>query len=650
MWFREGVESLKPILKQTGLWALAGLMGGVAVGAIAFRSAEPPPSETGAKASSPGRVSKPDAGPTASRRPPATEGPKLARSPADPDPHEEASKRAEAPAPEPEELEPFVEKGMSKALEAAVAGDKWFKRTRLKLHRAIGTGALFSAGVPTAAGKAILARLEALPDHGLDASGYDAGDLKGALASADPATAEAQLGKVLLRLIMEFRFIKRAGPFKLVSEKKLAKDGAAQRRMVKRAIVFVEAALEGSEPFVHLDPPHPSYAALVEAHRRYRGYAQAGGCRPLPTSWKLRPGAKGGPVKQLQTRMACEGYYEGPTDGHYGDTLLAAVSEYQRAHELPDKGLVFTKTIKSMNVPMKRRANQLKLALQRARESRVGELGDYYLYVNVPSFEVRAIDKGQVVRRNRVIVGTNRLDDNKLNLTQGHLNRTKLFKSSLYEVIINPSWILPERVAKGELRGKVAEDPDYLKKMNIHERVLPNGRKVLIQGKGKGNVLGKVKFLLRKSNAIFLHDTDKPWLFREKRRDFSHGCIRVDGAVAFGRWLLERDGYDKQDIERGFKLKTTQRGMKLDHPVPLLTEYMTVDVGEDGKPMFLTDIYGYDKAFAQKQLPPLVKVRWGHIRLRPHWVPRVPAEVVKGWRAAGKPAPRKYDAAKHGGG
>ena len=57
-----------------------------------------------------------------------------------------------------------------------------------------------------------------------------------------------------------------------------------------------------------------------------------------------------------------------------------------------------------------------------------------------------------------------------------------------------------------------------------------------------------------------------------------------------------------------------------------------------------------DKAFAQQQLPPLVKVRWGHIRLRPHWVPRVPAEVVKGWRAAGKPAPRKYDAAKHGGG
>jgi hypothetical protein len=90
--------------------------------------------------------------------------------------------------------------------------------------------------------------------------------------------------------------------------------------------------------------------------------------------------------------------------------------------------------------------------------------------------------------------------------------------------------------------------------------------------------------------------------------------------------------------------------MKLKQPVPLITEYITVDISAEGLPVFLSDIYGYDKAYADGDLPPREYILWGQPRLRPRWVPRVPKEIVKRWRAEGKPAPRNYDPAKHGGG
>ena len=167
-----------------------------------------------------------------------------------------------------------------------------------------------------------------------------------------------------------------------------------------------------------------------------------------------------------------------------------------------------------MNVSLSQRAKQIALVLQRLRESRAETLGETYIRVNIPSFELKVIRKNKVIRAHDVIVGTNRLDDNKLKLVQGHLNRTRLFTTELYEVVVNPDWILPERVEKGEVRTKLAEDPNYLKKNNIRRITLPSGKSAMVQGRGELNVLGKVKFHLRESNAIFLHDTNDRSLFR----------------------------------------------------------------------------------------------------------------------------------------
>ncbi len=633
----------------------AGLFLGLTIGAIVFRDAntakreDPTPVET---ATAPVKAADPVA-PAKSPQDNATAGPANEKTPSAP-----PTKPGEAEEEE-ETLELPPAKGMSEDLSLAVADDEWFLDVRNTIHKTLGTGALFRNGAPTEVGQWIVNRVSALDDHAVPVGPYEALGVQSALRAAEDtknerviARAEAVLGRALVRLVLDWRFIKKTGPHKngLLSEKTLRnpKNKKYRQRIIKVALAVAGAGSE-AEAMAHLDPPHPNYQPMLKALSKYRQMANSDLCVRIDPSLKIRPGAKGGYVTRLQKRMKCEGLYDGPISGTYDEELKAAVQIYQRTHELDDDGLVFKSSIQSMNVPLNRRVEQIELTLQRLRESRVREMDDFYIAVNIPSFELEAVHNGEIVRRHKVIVGTNRLDDDKLKLRQGHLNRTQLFTTNLYEVIVNPAWILPERISKGELEGKIAEDPDYMAKNNIKEKTLPNGRKVLIQGFGKTNVLGKVKFLLEKSNAIFLHDTDKRDMFRHTKRDFSHGCMRVHRAIEFAKWLLHRDGYTEKEIGRAFKLTKRQRGMPLKTKVTLMTEYMTVDLDADGRPMFLTDVYGYDKAVSQNKLPVKAYTRWGAPRLRPHWVPLVPQETVNAWRRAGKPAPRNYDPSKHGG-
>ena len=531
---------------------------------------------------------------------------------------------------------------MTTILRDAVAADRWLRELRLDIHRQLGANALVTPKGLSQAGKAILQRVRELEDHAVDPTPYNVASLEDRATRYDTedarASLEAHLGRALTRLVLQWRILRTAGPYKLVSEAKAGKDKKLRSRLVKVAAEFGQAT-SVAEALAVLDPPHPFYNGLIDAYVRYRKLAESGGCKKLPDR-RLSRFSKGKHVRNLEIRMACEGYFDGVPDGIYDEDLIEAVKTYQRHHELDQDGAIGSESVRSLNVSMKRRAAQLRLAVHRVRESRVRKMQDYYLVVNIPAYELRAVEDGKIIRRNKVIVGTNRLDDDKVALIQGHLNRTKLFTSRLYQVVINPSWILPERIAKGELKSSLANDPDYLQKAGIKEKTLGNGTKVFVQAGGAGNVLGKVKFLLEKSNAIYLHDTDKKHMFNHHRRDFSHGCMRVHRAVDFAKWLLEKDGWNMKEVKRSLGAEYAQRGMDLRNPPSFMTEYITVDISAEGQPRFLTDVYKYDKAYADGDLPPKSRTRWGASRLRPHWVPRVPGTLVKEWKAKGKAAPR----------
>ncbi len=461
--------------------------------------------------------------------------------------------------------------------------------------------------------------------------------------SAADIPMDVALAGTLYSHVLDMKYIKRVGPHKTRSKRSSLDTARERNRVVNSAVRVMQDGNLSS-----LEPTHPHYRQMVEVSKRYTALAAGGGCKALPTTWRIKPGMHGDKVKKVQKRLNCEGYYDGPIDGKLEGEALVAVKEYQRTHNLSAEGYVYKETLTSMNVPIAQRRDQLRISLQRLRESELSTMGDEFIRVNIPSFRVSHWKDNKVIRSEKVVVGTNRLDDDKRKLIQGHLNRTKLFKTNLYEIVTNPAWILPPRVQYGELVGAIEKDPKYLDKMNIKQVKLPDGSTVFRQGVGAGNVLGKVKFLLENSNAIYLHDTNKPLLFRKNRRDFSHGCVRVENAKDFATWLLERDGFTTEEIERALNARKVQRGFKLRKPIPLITEYVTVDIDDEGWPIFYGDIYGYDVAYKLQKLPVTETIRWGDAYLRPHWVPKVSKATVAGWKKKGLAAPRKYDPKVHG--
>jgi murein L,D-transpeptidase YcbB/YkuD len=93
-----------------------------------------------------------------------------------------------------------------------------------------------------------------------------------------------------------------------------------------------------------------------------------------------------------------------------------------------------------------------------------------------------------------------------------------------------------------------------------------------------------------------MHGTPAQQLFSRSRRDFSHGCIRVEDPVALAAWLLRDDPqWTREHIIDAMNGDETIQ-VNLKNPVPVLILYSTAVVQEDGEVQFFQDIYGYDAA------------------------------------------------------
>src|SRR5256884_6293310 len=58
------------------------------------------------------------------------------------------------------------------------------------------------------------------------------------------------------------------------------------------------------------------------------------------------------------------------------------------------------------------------------------------------------------------------------------------------------------------------------------------------QKPGPKNSLGLVKFVFPNEYDVYMHDTPATELFSKSRRDFSHGCIRLEKPAELAAWVL----------------------------------------------------------------------------------------------------------------
>ncbi|MEG3127902.1 L,D-transpeptidase [Pantoea cypripedii] len=286
------------------------------------------------------------------------------------------------------------------------------------------------------------------------------------------------------------------------------------------------------------------------------------------------------------------------TNNVYDAALVDGVKRFQHWQGLADDGAIGPRTREWLNVSPQMRAALLALNIQRLRL--LPDDMHNGIMVNIPNYSLTYYNNGATILSSRVIVG--RPD-----------RKTPLMRSALNNVVLNPPWNVPTSLVRQDIVPKVKQDPSYLYK---HGFILLSGwsedaevidpsmidwRMVsaasfpyrIRQSPGAMNSLGRYKFNMPSSDAIYLHDTPNHNLFQRDIRALSSGCVRVNKASELADLLLQDAGWNDSRISDTLKEGNT-RYVPIRHRIPVNLYYLTAWVADDGQPQYRTDIYNYD--------------------------------------------------------
>jgi murein L,D-transpeptidase YcbB/YkuD len=360
-------------------------------------------------------------------------------------------------------------------------------------------------------------------------------------------------------------------------------------------------------------PQFPVYERLIGALARYHRLASLGEPPAVPaipgTVKKIQAGRPWAGATPLAARLRAFGDLATdaplpPAEGGvpvYGGALVDAVKRFQERHALEPDGVVGAETIRTLNVPLARRVRQLELALERERwlpEMR----REPYLFVNVPLFRLWAFDPDapdEPLRMN-VVVGK----------SAGH--STPIFIDQMEYVIFRPYWNPPPSIIRSEIVPKARRDPGYLDRQNMeivasgsptaaplpatpeHLDLVLKGKLTIRQKPGPKNSLGLAKFIFPNAENVYMHGTPAQELFSRARRDFSHGCIRLEAPSRLAEWVLRHDPQWNRDRIVTAMNGTTPTQVNLKEKLPVILFYDTAYVDSRGVVHFADDYYGHD--------------------------------------------------------
>ncbi len=205
----------------------------------------------------------------------------------------------------------------------------------------------------------------------------------------------------------------------------------------------------------------------------------------------------------------------------------------------PD-GAVGQRTKEWLNVSFQEKARLIALAMKAVRQSPSRQYSRF-IRINIPQFLLEYYKDGQLQEAHKIVVGKASGKKVKFRGRMVGENQTPTLTSAIEQMILNPRWYVSDRI-RLELDAEAKSDPDWFTKhgyvsMTSH---YPWGAPRLFQSPGPKNALGRVKFEFPNPYAVYLHDTPLKHLFARSRRDFSHGCIRVDKALELAETLLKR--------------------------------------------------------------------------------------------------------------
>ena len=486
-------------------------------------------------------------------------------------------------------------------------------RTELKEFYAAlgGTLGWIQESRPTSQAQALIALLESAETEGLRPEDYGGAHWEARLSSLDQSkpAAEADLVRFDVDLtISAMRYISdlhigRINPRLYHFGLDIARKEFDLSEFLRREIID---ARDVPSVMATVEPPFPPYRETRAALNRYQQFAREDDGEQLPVPAKaIKRGDSYAGVPRLNRLLHLLGDLPAEEQGAisgaiYDGELMTAVKHFQRRHGLDPTGLVDAATVKQLNVPLSRRVEQLKLTLERWRWL-PHQFSRPPIVIDIPAFRLYAASEDyQVDLSMKVVVG------------RAYQHKTPVFDSQLKSVIFRPYWNVPLSIQQKELVPQIKKNSSYLRK-NSYEIVdsrgnvvsdddvsdellqkLRSGKLAVRQRPGPENALGLIKFEFPNQYDVYMHDTPAKHLFARSRRDFSHGCIRVEDAVALAAWVLkDNPEWAPENIRAAMNGEETLR-VAVKHPIPVLILYGTAVVLEDGVVRFYEDIYGYD--------------------------------------------------------
>ena len=289
----------------------------------------------------------------------------------------------------------------------------------------------------------------------------------------------------------------------------------------------------------------------------------------------------------------------------YNGALVEAVKHFQRRHGLGDDGRLGAATVKQLNVPLSQRVRQLQLTLERWRWLPT-DFSAPPIIVNIPDFRLRALDENNnVTMEMRVVVG------------KALRNQTPVFSRDMNHVVLRPYWNVPPSILRGEIIPAIKRDRNYIANKNyevttlngtvvtsgeITDDVLAQlqaGKLAVRQKPGTRNALGLVKLMFPNEHNVYLHSTPASQFFSRSRRDFSHGCIRVEKPAELAAWTLRNNqGWTLDRVQQGMQQGNDNVAINLTRKVPVFILYGTALAYENNEVHFYDDIYGHDSRLA----------------------------------------------------
>lgn len=264
------------------------------------------------------------------------------------------------------------------------------------------------------------------------------------------------------------------------------------------------------------------------------------------------------------------------TSSIFDKNLEIDIIGFQKRNGLKPDGKIGIATLKELNVSVPERIIQLQLNMERCLQL-PEVLGNKYILVNIPAFELIAIKNNTPAFKSKIVTGK-------------ESDKTATFKGTMQYVVFAPYWNIPKSIMEKEVLPEIAKHPGYMEQNHMEWF---DGK--IRQRPGPWNALGGVKFIFPNAYNMYMHDTPAKTLFNENSRAFSHGCIRIEEPLKMALFLLEEQiEWNQEKINSAMKMEK-ETVVFLKEKTTVYIVYFTAFIDENGKLNFRRDIYGRDR-------------------------------------------------------